>query len=230
MLRRLESTSRAKSANGGQFLALWAVFLSLGFSQVRFMRYLLPLAPILCLLAAYGASRLPKPRLWGATVALFALWAAKTCCGLSFLLIRVISGCLPQKSIEPARTDGKPLFYTPPFQPQGFNTRVAGIEVTGGRVTKSPFVISEFEWREPLRLGKTEVEAIAMVPIPALQQSSSKIACRLPFLGAISCRTTFFIPIPKRDLLIGKTVVILSSRSLCNEVPLHFSKQQVQRF
>ena len=40
-------------------------FLSLGFSQVRFMRYLFPLAPFLSIAAAWAAARLPKPTIWG---------------------------------------------------------------------------------------------------------------------------------------------------------------------
>ncbi len=161
------------------FLGLF--FFSLGFSQVRFMRYLLPLVPILCLLAAYGAARLPKPRIWGAILGLFALWGAKDVLW-PFLQTDPRDQAAPFLKGQQVAMLGNPWFYTPPFQPQGFNSPVAGVEVTGGKVGKSPLVISEFEWREPLRLGRTDLEAVNLVSNPSItaRQFKNRVPLALP--------------------------------------------------
>ena len=134
-------------------------FLSLGFSQVRFMRYLFPIAPLLCITAVWAASRLPKPSVWGGALAL--------------MVVAALPGILwPFASVDPrdqaARwTKGfpqpiglanNPWFYTPPFQPVGLNIPVPQAAITGFDVSKlqssdaSTFIISEFEYREALRL------------------------------------------------------------------------------
>jgi hypothetical protein len=96
------------------FLALF--FFSLGFSQVRFMRYLLPLVPGLCLLAALGASRLRFPKFWGTALAAFAL------VGCSNVLSPLLQTD-PRDQVL-AFTAGKkvaleeqPWFLTPPYTP-----------------------------------------------------------------------------------------------------------------
>ena len=50
-------------------------FGSLGFSQVRFMRYLFPIAPMLCIAAVWAVKSLPKPSVWGAGLALMVVAA-----------------------------------------------------------------------------------------------------------------------------------------------------------
>ncbi len=148
-------------------------FVSLGFSQVRYMRYLLPIAPILCLLAAFGASRLPKPKIWGAVLGLFAAIG-------SFNVLWPFTQTDPRDQAatvlrgQRVALIGNPWFYTPPFQPQGFNTPVAGIEVTGGKIGPSPLAISEFEWREALRLGRADSPFLQLMQNDSTQFRSFK--------------------------------------------------------
>jgi MFS family permease len=139
------------------FLALF--FLSLGFSQVRYMRYLLPLAPFLCLLAAYGASQLRFPKVWGVALSLFAVMG---CSNVVWPFISIDPRDEAAQALQ-SRPPGialahNPWFYTPPFQPQGLNMPVANVPVTGfdaaaikGAEAKT-FVASEYEWRETVRL------------------------------------------------------------------------------
>ena len=136
-------------------------FLSLGFSQVRFMRYLFPIAPLLCVTAVWAASRLPSPQLWGAALALMVVAATP---GILWPFVSVDSR--DRLAIVSRQWRGqvvlglahKPWFYTPPFQPVGSNVLVPGTVVTGFdvekmRAAKAPlFAISEFEYREQLRL------------------------------------------------------------------------------
>ena len=134
-------------------------FLSLGFSQVRFMRYLFPIAPMLCITAVRAASRLPKPNVWGA--------------GLALIVVAALPGILqPFISVDPREEAAQwikgfpqpiglannPWFYTPPFQPVGLNIPVTEATITGFDISKlqssdtRTFLISEFEYREELRL------------------------------------------------------------------------------
>ena len=135
-------------------------FLSLGFSQVRFMRYLFPIAPFLCIAAAWAVSRLPKSSVWGA--------------GLVLMVLASVPGILqPFVSVDPRdkaarhlKANGKtpvglidnPWFYTPPVQPQGVNRPELGTVATGLNIAKfeatvpPAFTFSEFETREQMRL------------------------------------------------------------------------------
>ena len=135
-------------------------FLSLGFSQVRFMRYLFPIAPLLCVAAAWAAARLPRPQIWGAGLALIVVAATP---GILQPFVSVDPRDLAARHLKsnggtPVGLIHNPWFYTPPFQPQGFNRLVPGAVVTGLDVAKfeaAPppvFAISEFETREALRL------------------------------------------------------------------------------
>lgn len=132
-------------------------FFALGLSQVRFMRYGLPLVPLGCLLAAYGAARLPQPRVGGALLVAFALWGTRDAL---WPLLHLDSrdaalGAIAQRSGRVV-LEHPPWFYTPPFQPQGFNQPVAGVVVAASPQTVlrrgDVLVRSEFEWREPARL------------------------------------------------------------------------------
>lgn len=136
-------------------------FLSLGFSQVRFMRYLFPIAPLLCVTAVWAASRLPKPSVWGFCLALLVtaatpgiLWPFQASDS------RDIVGGVSRswRGKEAMGLVNNPWFYTPPFQPMGVNIPIEGTVVTGFDVAKMRaskarlFAISEFEYREQLRL------------------------------------------------------------------------------
>ena len=150
-------------------------FLSLGFSQVRFMRYLFPLAPLLCVAAAYAATRLPKPRVWSAGLALM-LW--RRCREYLWPFIREDRreklGGVVNTWGKPVGLAHNPWFYTPPFQPLGFNVPAPGTVVTGFdvaklRAAKAPvFTISEFEYREQIRLAPNGEVAKFMETLPQL--------------------------------------------------------------
>ncbi len=135
-------------------------FLSLGFSQVRFMRYLFPIAPLLCIAAVWAAARLPKPQIWGAGLALMALVSLP---GILQPFVSVDPRDRAAQQIKSAAAiwvglASNPWFYTPPFQPTGVNRPASGTLVTGfdiARIETPPspvFAISEFEYREALRL------------------------------------------------------------------------------
>ena len=136
-------------------------FLSLGFSQVRFMRYLFPIAPLLCVTAVWAASRLPKPQIWGGAL----IWiVAVATPGILWPFVSVDSRdrlAAASRSWRGKQTLGlahNPWFYTPPFQPVGSNIPVSGTVVTGFDIEKMRasnawmFMISEFEYREQVRL------------------------------------------------------------------------------
>ena len=135
-------------------------FLSLGFSQVRFMRYLFPIAPLLCITAVWLASRLPKPQLWGAGLALMVVAALP---GITQPFVSVdprdaAARHLNSRGETPIGLINNPWFYTPPFQPIGSNIPVEGTVVTGFDIAKfreeppPVFAFSEFEYREDVRL------------------------------------------------------------------------------
>ena len=140
-------------------------FLSLGFSQVRFMRYLFPLTPLLCIAAVWAVRRWPRPQFWGAGLALLALWGTKDVT-MPFVKTdpRDKAAAYIKQIGAPVALANNPWFYTPPFQPLGFNRPVAGVGVVGFDASKIDpqtqiFVISEFERREAQRLnpnGPTE--------------------------------------------------------------------------
>ena len=136
-------------------------FLSLGFSQVRFMRYLFPIAPFLCIAAVWAVKSLPKPSVWGEILVVIALVALP---GILWPFVAVDSrdrlGLISRqwRGKEILALVNNPWFYTPPFQPVGSNIPVPGTVVTGFDVEKmrtskaALFIISEFEYREQLRL------------------------------------------------------------------------------
>ena len=142
-------------------------FLSLGFSQVRFMRYLFPIAPLLCVTAVWLASRLPKPQIWGAALALMVV------ASMPGILWPFVDQDPRDEAVKSYKKYGgtvglghNPWFYTPPSQPQGLNISVPGILITGFDPAKLPatppdyFFLSEYEWREAKRLGaSTNIDA-----------------------------------------------------------------------
>lgn len=133
-------------------------FVVTGSSEVRFMRYLIPLSPLLVLLAAYWVKGRKTPRILGTVLLPCAVYGAA--CALSPL----VSVDPRDRALEVIRWSGKqpvivgnPWFYTPAFQPRGDNVPVP--EVTSIHWNPAAFdpatqvlVISEYEVREALRL------------------------------------------------------------------------------
>ena len=167
------------------FVALF--FGSLGFSQVRFMRYLFPIAPMLCVAAVWAVKSLPKASVWGA--------------GLAALVVAALPGILwPFVSVDPrdrlARIArqwqvpvglvNSPWFYTPPFQPIGSNVPVPGTVVTGFdsekmRAAKTPlFMISEFEYREQVRLHPNGEAATFLKDVKSFYGKNYLVGMRHP--------------------------------------------------
>jgi hypothetical protein len=158
-------------------------FFALGFSQVRFMRYLLPIAPTLCIFAAIGVLALRERRLRIATSAILILivaWGTRDV--LSPLVVtdprdRAASWLSLHAStpttigmIEP------PWFFSPPLSPLNsppfrqltpeqlfaFSGNKYHFTITGFDAKKIQpdqpqwFVTSEFEWREKSRLNDND--------------------------------------------------------------------------
>lgn len=135
-------------------------FGSLGLSQVRFMRYDLPLVPVLCVGVGLLVSsiQLPKYMRWGAGIGV-----------LLVLLGSVADVMVPLLGTDPrdeaagvlrgqrVAISGNAWYFTPPFQPAGNNRPIPGVPSVGTDVAALrslrpvAFVISEYEWREPLR-------------------------------------------------------------------------------
>lgn len=164
-------------------------FLSLGFSQVRFMRYLFPIAPFLCVTAVWAASRLPKPSVWGAGLALMALIAVP---GILWPFVSVDPRDQAANYIKrlgaPVVLANKPWFYTPPFQPVGLNVPIVGVEVVGFDASKiNPktqiFALSEFEIREKQRMNPDgEVKQFQDQLAAMTWKSRDRPPTRLPFV------------------------------------------------
>ena len=152
-------------------------FLSLGFSQVRFMRYLFPIAPLLCITAVWLASRLPKPQFWGGALIWIVVIALP---GILWPFIsvdsrdRIAASSRSWRGKETLGLVNNPWFYTPPFQPVGSNVPVPGTVVTGFDVAKMRaskarlFMISEFEYREQLRLHPNGEAAKFLKELPTV--------------------------------------------------------------
>ena len=129
-------------------------FLSLGFSQVRFMRYLFPVAPLLCVTAVWAASRLPKPQVWGGALALMVVLAMPGTLYPFYTVDsrdRLAASSRSWREKETLALVNKPWFYTPPFQPVGSNVPVPGTIVTGFDVKKNArfkgYVVYDFRVR-----------------------------------------------------------------------------------
>lgn len=156
-------------------------FFALGFSQVRFLRYLLPLAPTVCVFAACGllalrSQQLTVARVVGALVLLVTVWGARD------VLYPLMLPDPRDRAAEwleqraPIGTTlglpGAPWFYSPPFSPldsppyRSLSSAQLS-QLSGGRyefvftgfdgeslqnVRPEYFVMSELEWRELARL------------------------------------------------------------------------------
>jgi hypothetical protein len=162
------------------FAALY--FLALGTSQVRFMRYLFPLFPVLCLAAPlcfqlvpraaqkFGAASLALLMFIGATNVLYPFCVPDPRDQAAAYLKKVVT-----KPVTVALIN-QPWFYTPPLWPQDFpppqkaqsgvspdgrfRFEVVGFDKKKLELIKPAFLIfSEFEHREKRRLVNAEAEA-----------------------------------------------------------------------
>jgi hypothetical protein len=173
------------------FLGLF--FVSLGFSQVRFMRYLLPLVPGLCLLAAYGASQLRFSKAWGALVAAVALVGCSNV--LSPLLqkdprdqAKAFVGASP----SPIALEEEPWFWTPPFFPNDRTSTPPGVSSgyvvlksdptpLKGETAPATIVESEIFARERERLGiPTEFDKALRDLYPTRRNFKNSVPLALP--------------------------------------------------
>ncbi len=162
---------------GGAFLAVkdrrhWPLlafalvyFLIIGLSNVRFMRYTFLLVPPLLLWASIAVSRLPKPRIWGSLLIIFAF------IGTENVLYPLSTTDPRDQAIAYLRQVGgnptligKPWFYTPPFQPNNNNVPVAGVKSVGLDASQisqqsDTLIVSDYEVREAIRLHPDGAEA-----------------------------------------------------------------------
>ena len=158
-------------------------FLMLGFSQVRFLRYTLPLVPVLALAATEGFGAVGRRWRRVAEVGVVASLALLTA-GQQLSLLRedprTAAAAWLARNAPPGASVGLvhfPWFYTPPVTPWngGLDGRprfVAEMKGGGGRYRfvlcedwdtaklerERPdwILLSEFEWREEERLGDPE--------------------------------------------------------------------------
>jgi 4-amino-4-deoxy-L-arabinose transferase-like glycosyltransferase len=162
-------------------------FFALGFSQVRFMRYLIPLAPALCVFAALGVLPLRRlhrlaPRVLGVLLLLVTAWGARDVI-YDFVVPdpRERAAQWLQSNMSTPVTVGMisaPWFYSPPLVPLDSPPyrRLSASQLSqlsNGRYqfvftdwnaaklhSEKPmwFIWSEFEWREKARLKDSEYE------------------------------------------------------------------------
>jgi 4-amino-4-deoxy-L-arabinose transferase-like glycosyltransferase len=163
-------------------------FFALGFSQVRFMRYLLPLAPALCVFAALGVLPLLRlhraaPRVAGVLLLLIAAWGTR-----DVLYDFVVpdprdraAQWLKSATSTPATIGmiSAPWFFSPPLSPldsppfrklspqqlfelsdKKFHFDVTGFDIRNLQAAKQQwFVLSEFEWRDKARLSDADYKS-----------------------------------------------------------------------
>lgn len=159
------------------WLALY--FFAIGFSQVRFMRYLLPIAPTLCIFAVCAVTMLrikPAKMMAAGALLLVSLWGTRDVLyQLTAIDPRDEAAAYMAQNTQPPATVGMlnmPWFWSPPLSPQdvpppGGITPEQLFEFSGNRYkfvttgmnaaklqSDKPqwFVLSEFEWRERARL------------------------------------------------------------------------------
>lgn len=144
-------------------------FAAIGTSQVRFMRYTFLLAPVLCVTAVcLGGWLAQKNKILGQVV--LGLVALVTVGGCLRVIMDLNKPDPRDKAAEflqgkTVALANKPWFYTPPIQPIGFNQPVPNIPVTGFDLSQLKahqpvyFVVSEYEWSDPLRLRPDGPEA-----------------------------------------------------------------------
>lgn len=170
-------------------LMIWCAlyFFALGFSQVRFLRYLLPIAPTLCVFAACGVLALPRfgstaKRAVGACLLLVAAWGTRDVL-YQFVVIDPRDGAAQWMASQSgsSATVGmieSPWFFSPPLSPVDsppyrrflalqlsqfsggkYQFIVTGFDTQKLKTDKPQwFVTSEFEWREKARLQDADFQ------------------------------------------------------------------------
>ena len=182
-------------------------FFTLGLSQVRFMRYLFPLLPVLCLAVPLCFQLMPK--------------AAQKISVPAFALLMFIGAtnvlypfCVPDprdqaaaylksKVNEPVTIAliNQPWFYTPPLWPQDypppqkvqrgispdgrFRFVTVGFDTHKILQTRAPWFVScEFEWREKRRLGDKDFQMFydisGIMSVAARQVFQNRVLLELP--------------------------------------------------
>ena len=170
-------------------LLVWCAiyFLALGFSQVRFLRYLIPIAPVLCLFAACGVLALSRfgsmiKRASGVLLLVITAWGARD---VLYPFIAVdprdqAAQWLAQNASTPATVGmmESPWFFSPPLSPldsppyrrlsesqlsqySGGKYQFAVIGFDAGQLqNRQPeyFILSELEWREKARLQHADYQ------------------------------------------------------------------------
>lgn len=160
-------------------------FFALGFSQVRFLRYLLPIAPALCVFAACGIAALRRyhavaARVVGVLLLLVTAWGARDVLyPLAMPDPRDRAALWMEANTQAAASvgmPGAPWFYSPPLSPLDappyralssaqlsqlsdgrYEFIFTGFDAeTLLRSLPEYFVMSELEWREPARLNDQE--------------------------------------------------------------------------
>jgi hypothetical protein len=158
-------------------------FFSLGFSQVRFMRYVLPLIPLLCIFAASAVAPLAERKLMAGRIAAVVVLLVGALS--AFDVLAPFTGTDPRdaaatwmKANTPSEGTSialveRPWFWTPPYShldarpgsdprllPQALaaNSRyrlvMTGFDAAALSAEKPDYVsLSEFEWRDKARLA-----------------------------------------------------------------------------
>jgi hypothetical protein len=168
-------------------LLLWCAlyFFALGFSAVRFMRYLLPIAPVLCIFAALGVLRLQPQKLKIIVGALLVLITAWSSCSVLYQFIAPdprdqAAQWMSANASTPATVGmiEAPWFFSSPLSPldsppfrrlspqqlyelsgNKYRFDITGFDTQKLQTDKPQwFIISEFEWREKARLQDKEYE------------------------------------------------------------------------
>lgn len=174
------ASTRFKLRRETSILLIWCglYFFVLGFSQVRFMRYLLPLAPALCIFATLGVLSLRNQRhkfAAGTFLLVITVWGTRD---VLYLLIKKDQRdqavhWLLQNTTTPTTigTISPPWFFSPPLSPLDsppfrpltenqlfkwtdgkYHFRFTGFDIKKLQREKSQwFLLSEFEWREKKR-------------------------------------------------------------------------------
>ncbi len=171
-------------------LFVWCAlyFFALGFSQVRFMRYLIPLAPALCVFAVLGVLPLRRvhrfvPRVLGVLLLIILVWGARDVL-YEFVVPDPRDRAAQWLQNNAGRTPSTlgmisaPWFYSPPFVPLDSPPyrRLSSSQLSqlsNGKIqfvftdwnvenlhSEKPnwFILSEFEWREKERLKEGDFE------------------------------------------------------------------------
>lgn len=165
---------RSKNNRWWPLLAFAGVyFFTLGLSQVRFMRYLFPLLPVLCLAVPLCFQLLPKAiSKFGAVVLSLLMFIGATNVLYPFCVADPrdqTAAFIKSKTMQPVTVAliNRPWFYTPPLWPQDYpppSQVTSGVSpdgkfrfvVTDFDYSKigTPWLIdSEFEWRDKDRLN-----------------------------------------------------------------------------